>query len=290
MSRIGSVLLAFFLLAGVLWAGRQGRTTSLNAEWAARYDGEIRRVLNVPPSATLEFKRARPGGDDHYAVAVFDARAGEDSYPLELTVSPDGQTVLYEGRTYALDDPFAANRAGIDLTDEPARGPADAPVTIVEYSDYTCSYCRRFFLTQEQPLLEKHAGQVRLVYKHFPLTEHRPGADDVAVAAACAYRHGNEAFWAYHKRLFQEADRLAEGRNLFLQLAREVGLDGSRFARCVDERQGLFDVARDVAEGEELGIRGTPAFFVNGRPVLGLVRPEHFSYIIEQELAAARGR
>jgi hypothetical protein len=263
MSRIGSVLLAFFLLAGVLWAGRQGRTTSLNAEWAARYDGEIRRVLNVPPSATLEFKRARPGGDDHYAVAVFDARAGEDSYPLELTVSPDGQTVLYEGRTYALDDPFAANRAGIDLTDD---------------------------LTQEQPLLEKHAGQVRLVYKHFPLTEHRPGADDVAVAAACAYRHGNEAFWAYHKRLFQEADRLAEGRNLFLQLAREVGLDGSRFARCVDERQGLFDVARDVAEGEELGIRGTPAFFVNGRPVLGLVRPEHFSYIIEQELAAARGR
>jgi protein-disulfide isomerase len=287
MSRIGNVLLAFLLLAGVLWAGRQGGATSLDAQWAQRYDGEIRRVLNVPPSATLQFKRAQPGGDNHYAVAVFDAHAGEDVYPLELNVSPDGQTLLYEGRTYTLDDPFAANRAAIDLTDEPARGPADAPVTIVEYSDYTCNYCRQFFLTQEEALLEEHAGKVRLVYKHFPLTEHRPGADDVAVAAACAYRQSNDAFWAYHQRLFQEADRLAEGRPLLIRLARQAGLDVSRFARCVDERQGLFDVARDLAEGEELGIRGTPAFFVNGRPVLGLVRPEYFSYIIEQELAAA---
>ena len=290
MSRIGSVLLAFFLLAGVLWAGRQGGATSLDAQWAERYDSEIRRVLNVPPSARLDFKRARLERDNRYAVAVFDARAGEDVYRLELTVSRDGQTLLYEGRTYRLDDPFAANRAGIDLADQPARGPADAPVTIVEYSDYTCSFCRRFFLKQEEQLLEQHEGQVRLVYKHFPLVEHRPGADDVAVAAACAYRQGNEAFWAYHRRLFQEAERLSEGRSLFLQLARETSLDLSRFAGCVDERQGLFDVARDVAEGEELGIRGTPAFFVNGRPVLGLVRPEYFRYIIEQELAAARGR
>jgi protein-disulfide isomerase len=283
-------MLAFLLLVGVLWAGRQGGATSLDGQWAERYGSEIRRVLNVPPSATLEFKQARPGPDNHYAVAVFAAHAGEDVYPLELTVSPDGQTLLYEGRTYALDDPFAANRAGIDLTDEPARGPAAAPATIVEYSDYTCSYCREFFLTQEERLLEQYEGRVRLVYKHFPLVELRPSAEDAAVAAACAYRQGNEAFWAYHRRLFEAAERLAEGRPLFLELAREAGLNVSSFARCVDERQGLFDVARDVAEGEELGIRGTPAFFVNGRPVLGLVPPEYFSYIIDQELATVGER
>jgi len=125
MSRIGSVMLALLLLAGVLWAGRQGGATSLDAQWAERYGPEIRRVLNVPPQVALEFKQARTGSENHYAVAVFEARAGEDRDPVELAVSPDGRTLFYEGRTYALDDPFAANRAAISLADEPVRGPAD---------------------------------------------------------------------------------------------------------------------------------------------------------------------
>lgn len=290
MSRFGSVMLALLLLAGMLWAGRQGGETSLDAQWAERYAPEIRRVLNVPPEVALEFKQARVGRENHYAVALFEARAGQDQERIELAISPDGKQLLYEGRTYALDDPFAAIRAWIDLSDVPARGPADAPVTIVEYSDYTCRFCRQFFLTQEEPLLQQHAGQVRLVYKHFPLGEERPGSNDAALAAACAYQQGNEAFWTYHNRLFQESERLPEGRPVYLQLARETGLNVNQFARCVDERQAFADVSRDVAEGEALGIQGTPAFFINGRPVLGLVRPEYFSHIIEQELAATRGR
>ena len=160
----------------------------MDAHWAATYNQELRRVLNVPPSVELEFKSSRPGPEPNQAVAVFDA---------------------------------------------------------VE------------------------------------------GSEDAALAAACAHRQGNEQFWAYHERLFQEADRLREGRPLLLTLASDAGLELAFFRRCIAERQGLIDVAGDLDEAERLGVEVTPTFFVNGRPVYGFVRPEYFFYIIEQELAAA---
>jgi protein-disulfide isomerase len=289
MSRFGSLVLMVGLLAGVLWAGRQGAPGSVDAGWAAAHDQELRRVLNLPPSAELEFREVQEKADAARVLAVLDAVDGNVRERLQLTVSRDGEQLLYEGRTYRLADPFAAIRERIALGNPPALGPADAPVTIVEYSDYTCVYCRRFSLTQEKEILDRYHGQVRLVYKHFPLVHVRPAAEDAAVAAACAYRQGNQQFWAYHQALFQQAERLEEGRGLFLELAREAGLNAAPFRRCLDERQGLFEVARDVEEAESLGVQVTPTFFVNGRSVYGVIRPEYFFYIVEQELAVARG-
>lgn len=288
MDRIGSFLLVVGLLAGVWWAARQGSTGAVNKSWAATYTQELRRVLNLPPTVELEFKSSRRGSEAGEAVAVFDAVEGEARDSLELAVSADGTQLFYEGRTYKLADPFRAIRESISLENAPARGPLDAPVTVVEFSDYTCGYCRQFYLTLEKPLLERYGDQMRLAYKHFPLAEQRAWSEEAAVAAACAYRQGNEQFWAYHERLFQEADRLKEGRPLLLALASKAGLESASFRRCLAGRQGLVDVARDLDEAERLGVAVTPTFFVNGRPVYGFVRPEYFFYIIEQELTAAR--
>jgi len=288
MGRIGSFLLAVGLLAGVWWAARQGSTGAVNESWAATYNQELRRVLNVPPSVELKFKSSRHGAEAGQVVAVFDAVEGEARDSLELAVSADGAQLFYEGRTYKLADPFRAIRESIRLESAPARGPLDAPVTVVEFSDYTCAYCRQFYLTLEKPLLERYGSQVRLVYKHFPLADVRAWSEDAAAAAACAYRQGNQQFWAYHERLFQEADRLKEGQSLLLTLASDAGLESASFRRCLAERQGSTEVARDLDEAERLGVKVTPTFFVNGRPVYGFVRPEYFFYIIEQELAAAQ--
>jgi protein-disulfide isomerase len=288
MGRIGSFLLAVGLLAGVWWAARQGSTGAVNEGWAATYNQELRRVLNVPPSVELEFKSSRPSSEAGQALALFDAVEGEARDSLELSVSADGAQLFYGGRTYALADPFRALRESIGLDDAPARGPLDAAVTVVEFSDYTCAYCRQFYQTLEKPLLERYGNQVRLVYKHFPLVDVRAWSEDAAGAAACAYRQGNQQFWAYHERLFQEADRLKEGRPLLLTLASEAGLESVSFQRCLAERQGLPDIARDLDEAGRLAVEVTPTFFINGRPVYGFVRPEYFFYIIEQELAAAR--
>ena len=187
-------------------------------------------------------------------------------------------------------NPFQHIREQISLENVPARGPADAPVTIVEYSDYTCVYCRRFFETQEGPLFERYSGKVRLVYKNFPLTGLRAWSQDAALAGACAFRQGNDRFWALHEKLFHEAPRLREGRPLYLELGRDAGLDLPAFTTCLDKRQAMPDVTRDIEEGDRLGLNGTPTLFVNGRPVEGLIPTGRFFQVVDEALAVAQRR
>lgn len=287
MSRFGSIVLVLGLLLGIAWAARQGAGGELGAGWAAAHESQLRRILNVPGTWRLHFKQARDIASEEFAVVEFDVIDGDNRMPFELYVSRDGQRVFYDRRVYEIKEPFRSIREKIRLEGAPVRGPADAPVTIVEYSDYTCVYCRQFFDVLEEPLFERYGGKVRLVYKNFPLVGVRSWSEDAAVAAACAFREGNEDFWALHKQIFQEAPRLTEGRSVLLQLARRAGVNRPSFRQCLNQRDGLVDVARDMAEGESLGVEGTPAFFVNGRPLPGLLPPDSFFEVIDEELAVA---
>src|SRR3972149_4458421 len=198
-----------------------------------------------------------------------------------------GRRLPYD-RVSRLDDPFRANREKINEENAPARGPAEAPVTIVEYSDYTCGYCRQFFEQRGEPLFERYGGRVRFVYKHFPLVGLRAWSEDAALAGACAYRQGNDRFWALHSTLFQSPARLKQGAPALVGLARDAGLDVPAFKMCLEKRETQADVQRDVAEGDALNVQGTPTFYVNGRPIEGLVPAEEFFAIVDGELAAAR--
>jgi protein-disulfide isomerase len=294
MARIGSAVLILALLAAVGWLARHDSAAGkagaeINGEWAAAHESELRRALNLPGTIELNFKEVGESSVPDYRLLKFELVAGERRRPLRLYVSHDGRRLLYD-RVYELDDPFRLNRQRIDLTNAPARGPAEAPVTIVEYSDYTCGYCRRFFEQLEEPLLERYGGRVRFVYKHFPLVGLRAWSEDAALAGACAYRQGNDRFWALHPRLFQSPARLKERTPALVELARDAGLDLSAFKSCLEKREALAEVERDVAEGEALGVEGTPTFYVNGRPIEGLVPPERFFQVVDEELAAATRR
>ena len=160
-------------------------------------------------------------------------------------------------------------------------GPDDAPVTIIEFSDYACPYCKRAE-TVVQQILERYPEQVRFVYRHFPLESIHPQAFGAAEAAMCANEQGQ--FWAYHEKLFEHSPK--HGKPELKSYARAIGLDTAAFDACLDERQTRGVVQADLQAGQGAGVRGTPAFFVNGLMMSGSRTLEEFVKVIESELAA----
>jgi len=264
----------------------------LDAAWWARAQPFLRRILDIPREVELKLKEIRPAPVPAFREVTIELKSatrdsGQQVKSFVFYVSTDG-TKLVVGQLYDLtQDPFASNRARIQLEHVPSLGPADARVTVLEYSDYTCPYCQRFFLTTGKPLLERYPGQVRYVYKYFPLVGLRAWSEDAALAAACAFRQSNAAFWALHEQLFTHVDRLSEGKDFLYTLVKPLPLDAKEFARCYEGRKALADVRRDFKEGESLGVQGTPTFFINGRPLHGLVPTKRFLEIVEEELAVA---
>jgi len=158
----------------------------------------------------------------------------------------------------------------------PSRGPEDAPVTIIAFSDYRCPHCRRAEAVIEQ-LLERYPSEVRFVHRHYPLNESSRGA---AEAAACAHEQGR--FWEFHERLFASGGKFdAESLQRY---ASDAELDREAFRTCVEERRFQAVVEADRSDGREAGVTGTPAFFVNGIPVKGARPLEDFVALIEREL------
>ena len=286
MKQLGEFLLLLGLLAGVWWALRTSEP--LGARWAAQNDAVLRRILNVPPDVSLRFQQTRPAEDPDTTLVTLEIARGDERRTFDLPASRDGRRIRYDGRLMDLADPFSSVRSEISLENVPAQGADNAALTIVEFSDFTCQVCQQFFATIEPELLARYGRRIRLLYKHAPVGEERPGSEEAALAAACAFRQSNEDFWAYHARLFSQAARLGEGRPVLLELAREVELDLPALERCLNERQSLEDVSRDVEEADRLGVDATPTFFFNGRAFYGLPPRDYFFHIVEEELAAAR--
>jgi protein-disulfide isomerase len=140
-------------------------------------------------------------------------------------------------------------------------GNPDAPLSLIEYSDFECPYCKRFHATPKQ-LVEQYAGKVNWVYRHFPLSFHNPGAQKQAEASECAAEQGgNDAFWKYTDALYARTKSGGKGFPLskLVPLAEEIGLDGAAFKECLDSGRHEARVKEDFQEGGAVGVSGTPA-------------------------------
>jgi protein-disulfide isomerase len=162
----------------------------------------------------------------------------------------------------------------------PARGPGDAKVTIVEFSDFQCPYCGAAFGTVEQ-LMTQYAGKVKLVFRQFPLPIH-PQAEKAAEASLCAADQGK--FWEFHDLLFKNQKKL-DASDLKTYAA-SAGLDGAKFSQCLDSGDKKKQVDADLEAGQAAGVNGTPAFFINGVFLNGAMPIEEFKKIIDPELAS----
>lgn len=173
--------------------------------------------------------------------------------------------------------------ANADLADnDPSFGPDDAVVTIVEFSDFYCSFCGRFAAETLPRLRETYGDYIRFVYRDMPIIGGQISVD-AAVAGNCA--HAQDNFWGFHDLIFQNAG--ARSRDAFISFADELGLDTELFAACLDDRAMSEEVTLDYIDGQGLGITGTPAFYINGRPITGAQPFNTFALVIDSELRKA---
>jgi protein-disulfide isomerase len=163
--------------------------------------------------------------------------------------------------------------------DDAAQGATNAPVTIVEFSDFQCPFCQRVSPTLKR-LKETYGDKIRIVWKDFPLTAIHPEAFKAAEAGNCAREQGK--FWEYHDRLFANQQTLQP--DALKTHAVASGLDPAKFNACLDSSKYSTRVQEHVGVGAKLGINSTPAVFINGRQVTGAQPYEVFAGIIDEEL------
>jgi len=173
-------------------------------------------------------------------------------------------------------------REGIETAGSPTQGPENAPVTLVEFSDFQCPYCANLFRTLHQ-ILDKYGSQIRLVYRNFPLVQIHPHAEKAAEAGLCAADQGQ--FWPMHDLMFQTQRQLTE-EDLKVKAA-QLKLNLDQFNSCLASGQHAGQIKLDLSAGAKLGVAGTPALFINGRFISGAVPFDDIAKIIDEELTQA---
>lgn len=190
---------------------------------------------------------------------------------VETTTQPTGQ-VEAEAPQYV--------RYDIDTEGYPSLGPDDAPITIVEFSDFECPFCKKFHQETFQSLIDAYPGQIRFVYRNLPLTSIHPNAMPAAVASLCA--NEQNMYWDYHDKLFNGN---VLSRDIYMQYATDLNLNAEEFTACLDS--GKFDdfISQDMDFAFNLGVQSTPTFFINGLAIVGAQPLSSFQNLIDKELA-----
>jgi len=181
-------------------------------------------------------------------------------------------------KTLGYENKLEPPRFEIAVGASPAQGPADAPITLVEFSDYECPFCKAVAPILKQ-VQERYPTQLRLVYKNFPLETHQK-AKPAAEAAMCAAEQGK--FWEYDQKLFEKAPQL--GVEQLAPIAEEAGLDKAKFEECLNSHRSAAVVQADLDAGKKAAVAGTPAFFVNGVPLAAGRTLNDFAKAIDTEL------
>lgn len=204
-----------------------------------------------------------PQADTGSPGAAAAAGAGDQGSALAPTEAP--QVIRYD----------------VPVDDDPVLGPADAPITIVEFSDFECPYCRKWNTEVFGRLKEQYPDQVRFVFRDFPLSSIHANAVPAAVAANCANEQGE--FWPFHDKLFSMEQGLSE--SAYTQYAQDLSMNLDDFKACLESEKYQTEVQGDFDFAANLGVRSTPTFFINGIALVGAQPYEVFQDVIEKELA-----
>jgi protein-disulfide isomerase len=178
--------------------------------------------------------------------------------------------------------PAADQKFDVQVGNAPVRGPKNAAVTIVVFSDFQCPFCSRVEPTLKQ-VMDEYKGKVRIAWKNQPLSFH-PNAMPAAEAAMAAYEQGNDKFWAMHDKLFEKQNELSAG--FYEQSAKEIGLDLGKWKKSVESHSQQSAIQSDMSAGSAVGAGGTPTFFINGKKLVGAMPFESFKQVIDAELAS----
>ncbi len=179
--------------------------------------------------------------------------------------------------------------SSVNSEGEPVMGESDAPVTLYMYEDFECPFCQRFEQQAVPQIVSNYvdSGQVKLVWKDFPLTQIHPWAEDGAVAMECVYREGgNEAFWDVKDKVFNNQNTVSTGNvnDQIVGWAAEEGVSESAVRSCIENSDARQEVQDDLSEGQSIGASGTPTVFVNDQKIVGAQPFSQFQSAIESQL------
>lgn len=237
-------------------------------------------VAKVPPVSQEQAKAFYEGNKNRIRKSFEEVAPQLTTYLQQQEQEKRRQALLHELRpTYPVAIALRAPKVDIPIAGNPVLGPDNALVTIIEFSDYQCPYCR-----QVQPALKRilteYEGKVKLVFRDFPLRNIHPQAQKAAEAAHCAGEQ--QKFWPYHDKLFASTSLQLEDLKKYAQ---ELELNTEHFATCLDSNKHAHGIDEDMQAGQQVGVSATPSFFVNGFPLSGAASYERFKELVDTALA-----
>lgn len=222
---------------------------------------------------------ARPLATAKEQLAAAEQRASEAEQQVAVAEQAAAEAAAADTESGAADQ--KVQRYPVPEDDDPVLGSSDAPITIIEFSDYECPYCQRWHQEAWPQIQAKYGDQIRLIFRDFPLESIHPNAAPAAEAANCAGEQ--DQYYAFNDLLFTGGKSL--GTETYETYAQQLDMNLESFQKCVAERRYQSEVQDDLTYASELGVRSTPTFFINGLAVVGAQPFEVFEQVIDMELA-----
>lgn len=283
--KIATLLLACFsLLAQNKSAAPAAQKSAFDK---ATLESYLRHVELWVPQVTVKIDDAKPSTEvpgffDVWVHASYNNATKDELY----YVSKDGHTVI-KGAAYNINkNPFQGNIDKLKTDGQPSFGPANAPVTLVVFSDFECPFCKEEASVLRENVAMTFPDKVRVYFKDFPLDSIHPWARTASIAGRCVYRQNPAAFWDYFDWAYQNQEQITADNisAKMQQFAMDKNLDGVQLGRCVDTKASEPDVDRNVADGHVLQVSATPTVFLNGRKLEGGVQWQVLEQLINLEL------
>jgi protein-disulfide isomerase len=252
----------------------------------ATLESYLRHQFLLNPQLKVSIAEPTPSeipGFRDVKVTVGDANGTQE---VLLFVSLDGQKII-QGKVFDISrNPFQPEIAKIRTEFQPGIGTPGAPVVLVVYSDFQCTFCREEAKMLRQNLLVSYPKQVRLYFKDFPIEQLHPWAKTASIAGRCIFNQQPAMFWDYHDWIFenQAAISVENLKSKVLEFATQKELDSLQVSRCIDTRATEAEVNRNLAEGRALQVNSTPTLFVNGRRLVGQVVWANLKNVIDYEI------
>jgi protein-disulfide isomerase len=250
----------------------------------------FRKKNNLPPTATVTVAGVKDSTSIKGAKeGTLNIAGPQGNKATTFIASPDLRYVVIGDILDTTVDPSKAVMAKMNLGNETFQGPKDAKVTIVEYSDFQCPFCKRGYDTIEQQVLKQYDGKVKFYFRHYPLPFH-PWAMPGAIAAECAKVQKPDAYWKLYHAFFEHQAEVnpTNVKDKATEFLKDSGIDMAKWNTCFDGKETQAAVTAQQTEGQGLGVTGTPAFFINGRMLVGAQPFEQFKNVIDDELASAK--
>lgn len=276
-------LIPILLLSAGLLAAQVAKKSALDKAVLEAY---VRHLIPYPAQIKIEVGDPSPSSLPGFQQVRVLASVGERFKQHLFEVSADGQR-FFEATVHDIgQDPFAADAAKLKTDFQPSLGTAGAPVTLVLFSDFQCTYCREQSRLLRENLLKTYPTQVRLFFKDYPLDQIHPWARLAAIAARCVFLQNAPAFWDFHDLLFDKQSEFtpANLKERSVAWVTGKGLNAAQFNTCFDTKATEKEVERSLADGRTVQVNSTPTLFVNGRRLSGVLEWASLKALIDLEL------